>query len=102
MSDDDLIRRVTDAVWSEVISSREEKWTFRREHVENAVTKTILTLPAAIDPDAAAKIREDALREAASRIVRHEMGTPMHSPPQLLTEAHDAILALIDKKDAAK
>lgn len=45
---------------------------------------------------ARAEGRADALREAAMRIVRHERGTPMHSPPQLLTEAHDAILALID------
>ncbi len=46
-------------------------------------------------------IREAALREAALRIVCHEMGTPMHSPPQLLTDAHAAILALIDKKEGA-
>lgn len=41
------------------------------------------------------EVREASLREAAMLIVRHEMGTPMHSPPQLLTEAHDRILALI-------
>lgn len=44
-------------------------------------------------------VREEAraqgMREAAILIVKHEMGTPMHSPPQLLTEAHDRILAAI-------
>lgn len=48
-----------------------------------------------IDP---AAIRDAALIEAARIIVTHEMGTPMHSPPQLLTEAHDRILALIGEK----
>ena len=56
---------------------------------------TILRALPTIDP---AAIREAALREAARIIVTHEMGTPMHSPPQLLTEAHDRILALIGEK----
>ena len=63
-------------------------------NVLNLAMDRINTIPT-IDP---AAIREAALIEAARIIVTHEMGTPMHSPPQLLTEAHDRILALIGEK----
>ena len=67
--------------------------TYRSITLEVAV-EALQAIPT-IDP---AAIREAALREAARIIVTHEMGTPMHSPPQLLTEAHDRILALIGEK----
>lgn len=62
----------------------------------NTAIVGLQTLPT-IDP---AAIRDAALIEAARIIVTHEMGTPMHSPPQLLTEAHDRILALIGKANS--
>jgi hypothetical protein len=42
-----------------------------------------------------------AYRAAALRCVTHERGTVMHSPPQLLTEASDAIMALTPADAAA-
>ena len=77
-----------DAVWSALKADTSDLG--KQQHIL-AAFRAIPT----IDP---AAIREEALREAARIIVTHEMGTPMHSPPQLLTEAHDRILALIGEK----
>ncbi len=64
---------------------------------ENAAEIRALATPDQTDAlDAVwAEARAHGMREAAMLIVKHEMGTPMHSPPQLLTEAHDRILAAI-------
>lgn len=56
-------------------------------------------LGAAIARAEAAEAERDALigaayEAAARRIVSHDKGTPMHSPPQLLTDAHDQIMSL--------
>jgi len=64
-----------------------------------AIRDAIRALATADQTAALDAVREEAraqgMREAAILIVKHEMGTPMHSPPQLLTEAHDRILAAI-------
>lgn len=77
-----------DAVWAALKADATDLGKQQR------ILAAVRAIPA-IDP---AAIREAALIEAARIIVTHEMGTPMHSPPQLLTEAHDRILALIGEK----
>ena len=63
----DLIERITKGVWSEVADSRQNKWLFRREHVENAVRKAFAAAPdlarALIDTTA----ERDALQDQAWR-----------------------------------
>ena len=34
----------TEAVWREFVDSREHKWTFRKEHVRNAIVKSLAAL----------------------------------------------------------
>jgi hypothetical protein len=46
MSDRKLVERIVDDVWAEIINSREERWTFRREHLQNAVANAIAAIPA--------------------------------------------------------
>jgi len=59
-----------------------------------------LATPAQTDALAAVRreARAEGMRKAAELIITHEMGTEMHSPPQLLTEAHDRILAAAEKE----
>lgn len=37
---------IADAVWSEVCDSKENRWTLRREHIHNAVARTVAALAA--------------------------------------------------------
>lgn len=43
-----------------------------------------------------AAMRNEGRRQAALLIVSHEKGTQMHSPPQLLSDAHARILASLE------
>ena len=63
------------------------------EYRRGVVNDRLRAEVAAADARVEAAVRA-ALRAAALRIVSFERGTAMHSPPQLLTDAHDQICAI--------
>ena len=77
---------LVDAVWSEYRDSVNNKWTFRKDHVENAVRRTLAALESA--PDARQEGWNAAIEAAADKAY---LQADIDARPQALSEAIRAL-----------